>query len=37
MNCALIKDSTLNEYTAVAIGPWNETEIDEITKDLKLL
>lgn len=37
MNCALIKDSTLNEYTAVAIGPWNATEIDEITKDLKLL
>lgn len=37
MNCALIKDSTLNEYTAVAIGPWNESEIDEITKDLKLL
>lgn len=37
MNCALIKDSTLNEYTAVAIGPWNSEEIDEITKNLKLL
>lgn len=37
IHCSLIKDSTLNEYTAVAIGPWNETEIDEITKDLKLL
>lgn len=43
LNCSLIADSGLTEfggvttYTAVAIGPNKESEIDKITGDLKLL
>lgn len=43
INCSLIKDAGRTEfhgvptYTAVAIGPWEATEIDEITGHLKLL
>jgi conserved hypothetical protein TIGR00283 len=41
--CALIQDNGLTEfkgiktYTAVAIGPASDTDIDKITKDLPLL
>lgn len=41
--CSLITDAGKTEFggiptkTAVAIGPWNATEIDKITGNLKLL
>ena len=40
--CALIKDAARTQldepaYTCVGIGPSDETEIDKITKNLKLL
>ena len=41
--CAMITDAGKTEFngvptkTAVAIGPWIDTEIDEITGELKLL
>lgn len=43
IHCSLIKDSGLTEfnlvptYTTVCIGPWIDSEIDEITGHLKLL
>ena len=43
INCSIILDSGKTEfnniptYTAVAIGPWEATEIDRITGHLKLL
>jgi PTH2 family peptidyl-tRNA hydrolase len=37
IHSSIIQDSTLGEYTALAIGPWEETKIDELTKELKLL
>jgi len=43
MLCSLIKDLGLTEfdgvptYTAVAVGPANNEDVDEITGDLKLL
>lgn len=37
IHSAIILDSTLGEFTSLAIGPWEENEIDEITKELKLL
>lgn len=41
--CSYIEDSGLTEFhgektpTCIAIGPWDECEIDEITGNLKLL
>lgn len=43
IHCSLIKDSGLTEfdlvptYTTVCIGPWIDSQIDEITGHLKLL
>ena len=37
IHASLIKDSTLQDYTAVAIGPWKNSVIDEITGHLPLL